>query len=195
MTLKGRIGYNSPLMSRQTERLPVQVDPFRLAQAGRIYEGELPLQKMKRLGAALSDDAGQVHVQLEFNIDSMDVPFLCGKVTGTMVVECQRCLEPMPLAVDIDLSLAFVRDAVAAEGIPGPYEPYIVDSVPIMLLDMIEEELLLFLPAIARHELTECPARDWVENHPEPEDSATQTEERQNPFSVLANLKSSNKGK
>lgn len=188
--------YNSRLMSKRQERLPVEIDPFRLAEARRLLEGEIPLTQMKRLLPLLASDSGSIHVSLEFGIDSMDVVNLVGKVQADLALVCQRCLEPMEWPLQLSLALAFLRPNEDEAGIPGPYEPYVVDTLPVRLADMIEDELILALPSIPRHELAQCPAGEWIQDdEPAAEKSATVENQRDNPFSVLAELNTPNKGK
>ena len=81
-------------------------------------------------------------------------------------------------------------------GIPGPYEPFVVESLPLRLSDMIEDEIILALPSIPRHELAQCPASEWLqEKKPSATDSGADDEQRQSPFSALADLNTQNKGK
>ena len=59
------------------------------------------------------------------------------------------------------------------------------ETNPLILNDVIEDELLLALPQIPMHAEAQCPASKWLkQQHAE---TADETEE--NPFSVLANLK------
>ena len=176
-------------MSRRQDRLPVQIDPYRLAEQGREYDGELPLRQMKRLLPLLATQTGAAAVSLRFGVDEMDVHYLQGTIQASLSVPCQRCLEAMRCPVDIDLALAFVGSTAEADRLPGGYEPFIVESVPVVLADMIEDELLLALPQIPMHKLEECPAQNYVEPEEE-QDKAGQD----NPFQVLADLKTPDKG-
>ncbi|MFO8025374.1 YceD family protein [Thiohalophilus sp.] len=171
-------------MSRRQDRLPVQVDPYRLAEQGREYDGELPLRQMKRLLPLLATETGVAAVSLRFGVDEMGVHYLHGTIQADLSVACQRCLEAMRFPAEIDLSLGFVGSTAEADRLPGDHEPYIVESVPVMLADIIEDELLLALPQIPMHDLEECPAQDYVEPEEE-QDKAGQD----NPFQVLADLK------
>jgi len=183
-------------MSKRQERLPVEIDPFRLAEARRLLEGDIPLTQMKRLLPLLASDSGSIHVSLEFGIDSMDVINLVGEVQADLVLVCQRCLEPMAWPLQLSLALAFLRPDEDEAGIPGPYEPFVVEALPVRLSDMIEDEIILALPSIPRHELAQCPAGEWVQDDkPAAEKSATAENPRDNPFSVLAELNTPNKGK
>ncbi len=173
-------------MSNRQDRLPVQVDPFRMAEARRILEGDVPLRQMKRLGALLESDAGAAHVRLEFGIDEMGARFLRAAITAALSIQCQRCLEPMPFDVDLELSLGLLHPG-EEEAKAGVHEPLIVDEVPMHLTDLLEDEILLALPQIPRHALEACPARAYVE--PAPETKEMPQGETDNPFAVLAKMK------
>ncbi len=164
----------------------MQVDPFRMAEARRILEGDVPLRQLKRLGALLEDDTGVARVQLEFGTDEMGVRFLKGHIHAELSILCQRCLEPMPWHVDLDLALGLLHPG-EDEAKAGVYEPLLVDEVPMHLIDLLEDELLLALPQIPRHELAACPAREYVE--PAGQVRAETTASKDNPFAVLAKMK------
>ena len=183
-------------MSKRQERLPVEVDPFRLAEVRRLLEGEIPLAQMKRLASLLADTEGAVALSLEFGVDSMGLATMTGTAQADLRLLCQRCLEPMPWPLDVELALAFIQPETDEAGIPGPYEPYVVESVPLRLSDMIEDEIILALPSIPRHELAQCPASEWLqENKSTATEAAAEDEQKQNPFSALAELNTPNKGK
>ena len=181
--------YNSRPMSKRQDRLPVQVDPYRLAEQGREYDGMLPLRQMKRLSPLLESDTGEASVGLRFGVDEMGVHYLKGTIRVDLALQCQRCLEHLAWPVDSTLSLGFVDSTAEADNLPGGYEPYIVESVPLALIDLIEDELLLALPQIPMHDVEQCPAREFVEPEAQ-QDNADQD----NPFQVLADLKTPDKG-
>ena len=186
--------YNPRPMSRRQERLPLQIDPFRLAEARRVLEGRIALRHMKRLASALSNTEGEIEVSLEFGIDNMGVPFVSGALQANLSLICQRCLEEMNMPVETELALGFVRSSVEAEAMIGPYEPYIVESVPVDLMDIIEDEILLSLPQIPMHPFEECPARELYEQAAEQGEQENEVS-RESPFHVLAGLKTPKKGK
>lgn len=176
-------------MSKRQDRLPVQVDPYRLAEQGLEYDGVLPLRQMKRLSPLLSSIEGEAKVRLQFGVDDMGVHFLRGSIQASLELECQRCLQAMAWPVEAELALGFVSSTAEADQLPGGYEPYIVDTIPLALIDMIEDELLLALPQIPMHDIEQCPAQEYVEPE-EQQDMAGQD----NPFKVLADLKTPDKG-
>lgn len=172
-------------MSRQRKRLPHQIDPFRLCEARASLSGPVPLKQMQRLKPLLASDSGEINVVLDFDIDELGVPFVKGELKAELPLICQRCLEPLPFVVNQKSSLAWVRSDQEAERLPLRFEPYLVEANPLILNDVIEDELLLALPQIPMHRESECPASKWLKR----QDAIATDETEENPFSVLANLK------
>jgi uncharacterized protein len=173
-------------MSRQQTRLPHQIDPFRLAEAGAQLSGHLPLRQFSRLRDVLADDSGELAVKLNFDTDELGVPIVLGHISATLSLTCQRCLEAFEFPVDAEVALAWVKTTQEADKLPLRYEPYVVDETPLLLNDVIEDELLLALPQIPMHEEADCPASKLLKQGNKMTD---EPEQKANPFSVLAKLK------
>lgn len=103
-------------------------------------------------------------------------------VAAGVARECQRCLQPVLLPLEVDREMLFVDDeATAAELDAEAEEDVLVASAQFDLLALVEDELLLALPIVPRHDI--CPA-------PLPVPAADLPEEPQaNPFAALAALK------
>lgn len=172
-------------MSRTAQRLPIEIDPFRLAERGAELEGPLPLAQMQRLATALARPQGEVDVRLRFDIDDMNIPYVRGHIEAVLYLTCQRCLEALEYRVSQELALAWVRADRDAERLPLQFEPYIVSELPIRLSDVIEDELLLALPQIPMHEESRCQATAVIESLRE---HAPQPEQ-DNRFAELEKLK------
>jgi len=168
-------------------RLPHQIDPFRLAEAGARLKGHVPLRQFTRLRDLLADDTGEIEVSLDFDVDELGVPSVQGQLRAILALTCQRCLEPYEFKVDAQVALAWVRTALEADKLPLRYEAYVVEETPLPLNDVIEDELLLALPQIPMHELADCPASKLLRQG---ESKATdEPEPKENPFAVLAKWK------
>ena len=182
--------YNPRPMSGQHQRLPLQVDPIRLSARGEHLQGTIPLKQMKRLTSALLSDKGDVHLDAEFSVDINHVVILAGKIDTDTKLICQRCMGEMDLPIKIDFQVAFVRSEDEMERLPEGYEATLVDNTTMMLSDIIEDEILLALPSIPKHLDESCsPDKievDWGSQKNEPD---TESEERENPFDILASLK------
>ncbi len=180
-------GYDCAPMSG--ERLPVHIDPVRMADTRRLFQGEVALAEMSRLTEVLQDADGKVSVSLEFGCDEEGIRFMRGRVQTEVTLLCQRCLEPMRQPVDNEFALALVLNEPEADGLPSHYEPLLLDGKPLFLRDVIEDEVLLALPIVPRHPAEECGARlESGEENTEQDDG-----KRDNPFASLADLKTDRK--
>ena len=112
-------------------------------------------------------------------------------VAADVEVTCQRCLEPMPLHVEAGNALAVVWNDEYARQLPKDLDPLIVGEEPCNLWELVEEELMLGLPAFSYHEDEHC--NDFLAeiNEPPAEDEAVA--DKPNPFNVLAQLKPGHK--
>ena len=169
------------------ERLPVTIDPIRLADTGRLYSGRMPMSTMPRLADAVVQCDGEASVNLEFGRDEEGARYLHARISATVTVQCQRCLQAMQQPVDTELWLGIVRNQDAADALASHYEPLLVGSEPLYLKDLIEDELILSLPLVPMHPQSECNV-DTKEISGAEQDNG-QHSKRENPFAVLAGLK------
>jgi uncharacterized protein len=149
---------------------PRAFDPHRLdmaafSQAEGRLGGEWPLSRMPRL----------LHDALPLSVDSpvQTVAWsACGvrkAVTGgeaeirlqlkartALQLICQRCLQPMTVQLDVQPSLHFVHGEAQAEALDEDSDEDVLALTPSLdLLPLIEDELILALPLVPRHEV--CP--------------------------------------
>ena len=96
---------------------------------------------------------------------------------------CQRCLQPMAEPLAVDTRIRFVRGEAQAEALDGE-EDYDVLALArsLDLRALVEDELLLALPIVPRHEV--CPQPLAVAAEPDADEAAP----RENPFAALAAL-------
>ncbi len=171
------------------ERLPVHIDPLRMAEAGRLLEGEYSVAEMDRLRDSLLDSSGKVAVSLEFGIDAEGIRYMKGRLQSELTLECQRCLQAMQAPIDAEIALGLVRSNDAAELLPSHYEPLLVESDALFLRDIIEDELLLALPLVAMHD--ECiDVNAQAADATQRKDDDSGESDKANPFAALAALKS-----
>lgn len=164
-------------------RLPERIEPLRLADAGRRFEGSIDLAGLARLVPLLVTDEGQLQVSLEFDRDEAGIRYLAGQVRGRLRLICQRCMQPLDFEVDNRFRLGLVHGEEDGQRLPPSYEPLIVASEPMPTAQIVEDEVLLALPIVVMHqEPHPCAAPKQVEPLPE-------GMQRENPFAVLAQLK------
>jgi uncharacterized protein len=172
-----------PLM--RTLSLPDKIDPWRLAAEGGRLEGALALATLPRLVAVLNRTDGMASVTLTAGVDEQHVRFIKGTVRTVVELVCQRCLEPLRSLLDVTVSLGLVHGEAEAERLPEEYEPLLVPEGIIRVADLVEDELLLALPQIPRHDdVHECVANGY---RPSASELAVDMEHGQ-PFATLASL-------
>ena len=98
---------------------------------------------------------------------------------------CQRCLEPVDVAVEVDRDFRFVdsEDTALAQD-EQCEEDLLVVSRAFDLTGLIEDEVLMALPLIARHEV--CPVSVKLQVVDAEFDAPA---DKPNPFASLAQLK------
>ena len=107
---------------------------------------------------------------------------------GRLHLVCQRCLQDC--AVNLDEKRRFILVATEAEADDYPLEDEeqepLVASQHFNLLETIEDEVLLSLPLIPKHPEGFCEPHATVFGL---EDEDDRSDERENPFNVLKNMK------
>jgi uncharacterized protein len=147
-----------------------------------LYEGRLGALELERFGEFLPEGEG-VRMSARFGKDEEGRQVVDLAVEGAVILECQRCLQPLNLPVQSESRLGLVLTDEQAQSLPKDYEPWIaVEEAD--LWAMAREELALALPVVAYHAEGECAAPMVAAT----EDAPVEEGERQNPFDVLSKL-------
>lgn len=175
--------YHSQIM---VDHLPEFIDPLALAERRRQFKGSLLLSKMPRVRELLLEQEGEVEFELRFEKDGK-IAAVVGAVEAELKLQCQCCLGVLPWPVRSQVRLGVVKSLAEADLLPESYEPLLLEEDTISLVDIVQDELLLALPAIPQHGHCEPAAQAGKGKVAAPE-----TPKRPNPFAVLAELKKSN---
>jgi uncharacterized protein len=98
---------------------------------------------------------------------------------------CQRCLGPADIGVSVDRPFRFVAtEALAQAEDEEAEEDVLALQRDFDLLELIEDELLMAIPVVPRHEV--CPVE--VKLAVQDPDFELESEAKPNPFAVLAKL-------
>ncbi|MCF6775088.1 YceD family protein [Thiotrichales bacterium 19X7-9] len=137
--------------------LPTQIDPARFAREARVLMGKVPQSVLPRLEDALCATDNMIDATLSFSVDGQGFVVIEGNIQTTVVLECQRTLEPFEYPVKSTFKLVVVADDRMADALSAEYEPCIYDENGLVSpLEIIEEEILLSLPLVAKKELKDC---------------------------------------
>lgn len=169
-----------------SQALPENVDAWRMVQARRRFEGRLPLSAMPRLAADLAVAVGEAVFDLEFGRDDLGVPYLHVKADAVLPLTCQRTLDRFDFPVHLDERLGLISQESDESGLPVGYEPLLTPDGSLHLADVVEDELILAVPAVPVKPGTEYVERGWGDD----EDKETQAPP-ENPFAALKKIKSS----
>ena len=133
------------------KKLPETVDFLKQVERNACFEGVWPVARFERLAEAICTARGDVAVRLKFGIRA-GTQCLDGHVEAELVLRCERCLEPVTKTIESDFRFGLVSSEDEAELLPREFEPLLVSGSEVSLPDLVEDELLLSLPIVARHE-------------------------------------------
>lgn len=172
------------------EPLPKQADLRKLTARGASFEARLSVDSFPRLASAVQEGNGLISVDLHCGVDDQYIPYVSGIVKCRAPVICQRCLEPVEIEFSSVVSLGVVSSEEQARQLPDAMDPLVVGENELVdLNEVVEDELLLGMPIISYHNISECTGLGSYESA----DKASGQIEKKNPFTVLEQLKSGKK--
>lgn len=156
------------------------------------WQGELPLDSLPRVWALR--DANYYHQHR--HSDPLTVQLTVEKkgnivhwhlqADGVLWQTCQRCLEPVAVALSIDSELALLENESQIALLDEDTETLLLEEISddnkLWLLPMIEDELLVDLPLSPKHDDCEMAVTQVGE-------LPADVEVKDNPFAILATLK------
>jgi len=137
----------------------VVVNSVEFAQAGQEVEGRIPVANMERLAGSLYGESGDIRYRIRGSRDERGHFQLRLRVTGELVLQCQRCLGEMKHPLDLEniLMLDAPGEPVGEIEIDPAAPDSIEASTQLDVLQLVEEEILLALPYAPRHDEQMCP--------------------------------------
>lgn len=143
-------------MKRRADGIPLRVSASQAVSRREAFAGSVPLAKLSRLGAMLSDSSGSLQVELQATRDEEGQDWLHGEIRGRLPMTCQRGLHAFDWNCDVALSLCLVKTEAEEERRLKECEAYRVQDDVLPLRDLVEEEVLLALPVAPRCEDPDC---------------------------------------
>jgi len=163
------------------KKLPERVDFLKQVERKACFEGAWPLSRFERLGDIISDNSGDVTARLKFGI-SAGTRCLDGSIEAELEMRCERCLEPVKKHIESGFRFGLITSEDEAEFLPKEFEPLLVTESEQSLIELIEDELLLSLPIVAKHD-EEC--SEILQKHKQDEKGQHDT---YRPFAALKDL-------
>jgi uncharacterized protein len=107
---------------------------------------------------------------------------------ATALLQCQRCLRPIAMPVKVDRRFRFVVGEDAAARLDEELEDEVLELQPTLdLHSLVEDEMLLALPLVPRHDRCPEPLAQWYGDD-ELDEAA------EHPFAKLAILRKDTEG-
>lgn len=131
--------------------LPRLIEPGKLAQQCRELVGLIPSESLPRVLDACQT-VSDVECHLQFRVDEQYRRLVEGRLVVDVQLICQRCLNNIDLHVDAPLKLAFVQDEDKASSLPKNLDFWLLAEAETSLYELVEEEILLNIPNIIRHD-------------------------------------------
>ena len=136
------------------KKLPESVDFLKQVERNACFEGTWSPSSFERLAEAICNNQGEVSVRLKFTTRA-GTPCLDGHVQADLELRCERCLNPVRQHLESDFRFGLITTEDEADLLPKEFEPLVVSDSEQSLLELVEDELLLSLPIVARHD-EEC---------------------------------------
>jgi uncharacterized protein len=136
---------------------------------GRVYR-TVPVESLGRLVESLLEPVGTVTFEFQGERDDEGKLYVDLQIQGDLVLQCQRCLEAMVWPCNVQNRLLLLR---SGEELPeNELENDAVDALEVEpltdLLALVEDEVLLALPLVPRHENCEPPVKAGVDDEISP---------------------------
>lgn len=170
------------------QSLTRHIDYRRSALSQAQLSGSLSLSELSRTAEVVvpGSDA-EVAASIVVDEDAQRRVKLSGRVQTTLVLPCQRCLQPTEQPIDVVIGGIVVASDEAAAAVPREYEPIMAGDGTLDLHALVDDELLLALPMTVQCDRPDC--RAVYDREPEPP-AEPSTSDKPNPFAALASLKS-----
>jgi uncharacterized protein len=168
-----------------SRRAPVET----LVSTETAIDFKIPFAELPRVSHELLGKDGEASGHVRFSkAQGRAVADL--EVSAEPEVVCQRCMMPMRWPVSVRSRIALVSDYDAADRVPEEFEVFLVEADSVSVRDLVDEEVMLALPHVARHsDENECAGRDLLlpgQEAEAPEEAAAA--QVQKPFAQLGEL-------
>lgn len=169
-----------------------RLDVKAFAQAQGHIQGQAPLSTFRRLAEDAHPHEGpepELHWEAEGELreeaGGAGQVWLHVHAQVALPMVCQRCLTVAPIPLEVDRSFRFVADEATAElEDDDSDEDVLALSREFNLLELIEDELLMEVPVVPRHDV--CP--DPVKLQSSDTDFEQANTQKENPFAVLRSM-------
>ena len=131
------------------------VDASVQAHSQSVIERRFSASQLPRLSEAGIVEPADIRVSIRFSTFEGRVA-LDGALDGSVTMTCQRCMKSVAVDVDDEFRLLIVDDEADPVVESGGFEPFISDPARLDVRWLAEEQTLLSVPLVAKHEDDAC---------------------------------------
>ena len=110
----------------------------------------------------LAAPTGEVVLEVAFSREESGRTRVAGAVSVCASLVCQNCMQPFIRRLDCALDLVIVADERALSEL-APEINGVIHADRVSLVDLLEDDLILAVPMIPRHEEHDCPGNDYAQ--------------------------------
>ena len=165
------------------KKLPDSVDFLKQVERNACFEGVWPVSDFSRLAEVVCSNQGEVTARLKFATRA-GTNCLDGHVQAELELRCERCLEPVKRHIESGFRFGLITREDEADALPKEFEPLLAQNYELSLIELVEDEILLSLPIVARHD-EEC--SEILQKH---KDDDRVQHDTYKPFAALKDLMS-----
>ncbi len=193
-------------MENESPSFPLELDIFAFAQTQQELSGQLNVASLPRVAEEVVVGTVEQHLPIKYSLkghfslgaDGKPELGLTLDMTAVLWLECQRCLGPYEQTLPIHTRFRIVKTESDAEAAPLDEEcDVIAGSTQFDLLNLLEDEILLALPIVAKHSDAHPQCKEYFDttasSSSKRAEKLDEAASAKNPFSVLMNLKSPDK--
>jgi len=148
----------------------------------------IPFTELPRVSCELTSPEGEARGHVRFS-RQLGQAVADLEVSAQPEVVCQRCMQPMRWPVTVKSRVALVSDYAAADRVPEEMEVFLVEGDSVSVRDLVDEEVMLALPHVPRHdEDSECAGRPMTLPGQEADAEDAADAQVQKPFAQLGEL-------
>lgn len=133
------------------------IDALDFARNAVSHHGKIALSELERLQDYLAGNCGELKYAIHGAVDRNGKPILKIVIQGSMNLRCQRCLGELGHVLDLRKDLSLARDEHELSRLDEDESADGVLAISDMdIIALIEDEIILSLPASPRHGESEC---------------------------------------
>jgi len=184
------------MSQQELKSLPVRIDPVSFADRNRELHGLVATKAMPRLldNVVIAEPMATAH--LKVSRDLHKYPLVEGNVEAIVAMRCERCLDDVDIVINAEIRVLMIPEddvLLEKEQFEDPDQPdfHEYDGNSLVLSELIEEEILLVLPLVPKHEDISLCNQDmvvWLAANEAPAEGQDSPAKRESPFAILKSV-------